>query len=492
MKKQLLFGALIMGLTNLSFSQTDLPNPDFEVWSDEVYWEDPMPFTTTNLQAYLSSNSGNANKTSDSHGGLYGCELITTDNELGTLPGALFIGTPSTDLIEGGLPFDGSPDSIKFFAKHHIAEGDSAVMYCILQGSGLPIALGFQSVTGEETDWVEYTAPMDYLFAMAPDIVSLIFASSDFENPNPESWIIVDDIQFVYNGVEADPFPGGDFEEWVEVASAEPDMWNTSNPFTSPLGQSVQESNQAYSGSRAARIESLPTAFGEGDNIGFVINGQLGDDEIIGGLPLSGNEIPTSLTGYYKYDPAELTDSAGVLILLRKYNDLTMEYDTLIEGELDLPAAATYTLFEIELPESILNEWISEGTYPDLLTIGFSSSKIDPDDEYISPEGSVLWIDALELSYYVGVNELNDEENLLVYPNPSSEKVQFQNLDFSKIRSLKLIDASGVCVRDMTQIKSGAFNPNLTLDVSSLPCGTYTMVITSEDGIITKQISVIH
>lgn len=491
MKKQLLFATLILGLINITFSQTDLPNPDFEVWSEEVYWEDPVPFTTTNLQAYLSGNTGNVLKSTDSHGGMYACHLETTSNDMGSFPGGLFIGTPSTDLIEGGLPFDGSPDSIKFFAKHHIAEGDSAVLYCILQGSGLPIALGFHSITGEETDWVEYTAPMDYIFAMAPDIVSLIFASSDFENPNSESWITIDDIQFVYNGLDADPFPGGDFEEWMEVGSEEPDSWNTSNPFTAPMGQSVQKSNQAYSGSYAARIETLPTPFEEGDNIGFVVNGFLGEDEINGGLNLSGNEIPTSFTGYYKYDPAEELDSAGVLFLLRKYNDLTMEYDTLIEGELDLPAAASYTLFEIELPLSILNEWVSESTYPDLLTIGFSSSKLD-DEEYTAPEGSVLWIDALELTYYVGVNEFSKGDDVLVYPNPSAEKVQLQGMDYTKIQSIKLIDVTGACVRDMTQIKSGTFNPILTLDVSSLPCGSYTMVIETEKGIITKHISVIH
>jgi hypothetical protein len=491
MKRQLLIIASAFVLASNAFTQTQLPNPDFEFWSQEVYWEDPEPFTTTNLQAYLSGNTGNALKSTDSHGGMYSCHLETSSSELGDFPGALFIGTPSLDLVEGGLPFDGSPDSIKFYAKHHIAEGDSAVLYCILQGSGIPIALGFQSVTGESTDWVEYSAPMDYLFAMNPEIVSLILASSDFQNPNPESWITVDDIHFVYNGVEADPFPGGDFEEWIEVGSEEPDFWNTSNPFTAPLGQSVQKSNQAFSGSYSVRIETLPTPFEEGDNIGFLLNGFIGDDVINGGLELSDQEIPISFTGYYKYDPANETDSAGVLLLLREFNEITFEYDTLLEGELDLPAASNFTLFEIELPINILNDWIADGTYPDLLTIGLSSSKIN-DDDYIAPEGSVLWVDDLSLGYYLGLTENALHESVLTFPNPTSERLDIQAKGIQEIYSVEIYDMNGALVRSVTQIKSGMMNPFLTLDVTALAEGNYTLVLKTANGTISKKISVIH
>jgi|GEM_PF-759885 len=484
----LVFLSILCGITS---AQTEIANANFEDWSNEVYWEDPVPFTTANLQAFLSGNSGNAIKTTESHGGLYACRLETANNDLGSFPGALFIGTPSLDLIEGGLPFEGSPDSIKFFAQYHIAEGDSAVMYCILQGGGLPVALGFQSITGESTDWVEYTAPMDFLFAISPDLLSLIFSSSDFTNPNAESWITVDDIQFVYNGLDADPFPGGDFEEWIEVGSEEPDDWNTSNPFTEPIGQSVQKSPDAYNGLYSVRIETLPTPFEEGDNIGFLINGFLGEDVINGGLTLSGNEIPTSFSGYYKYNPIEETDSAGVLFLLRKYNDLTTEFDTLIEGELNLPAAANFTFFEIELPIVILNEWVSEGTFPDLLTIGFSSSKLD-DENYDAPEGSVLWVDALNVDYYLGVGELDSKNSIVAYPNPASEAIQLSGIDLHLIRSMKVINAMGACVRNMTQIKWGEMHTGLTLDIASLPNGNYTILLETEAELITKKISVIH
>lgn len=114
------------------------------------------------------------------------------------------------------------------------------------------------------------------------------------------------------------------------------------------------------------------------------------------------------------------------------------------------------------------------------------------DDDYIAPEGSVLWVDDLSLGYYLGLTENALHESVLTFPNPTSERLDIQAKGIQEIYSVEIYDMNGALVRSVTQIKSGMMNPFLTLDVTALAEGNYTLVLKTANGTISKKISVIH
>lgn len=85
----------------------------------------------------------------------------------------------------------------------------------------------------------------------------------------------------------------------------------------------------------------------------------------------------------------------------------------------------------------------------------------------------------------LGVNEVNLEEKISIYPNPVKDVLNIQwNKDLNNVQ-IRIFDAMGNVVHFN---KLNSFNSNESINVNHLPTGVYLVHIKSDEGTITKKI----
>jgi hypothetical protein len=421
-------------LFQVNVNSQSISNSGFENWGDILYFENPELYNSTNTLSYFANGTANVTKSTDAYSGNYALkvETILVDDEV--IEGGVVIGEISEDFILGGIPFDERPDAITGFAKFDVMENDTAYVAVLFKKFGAPLGICFAQFYGTQNEYVEFTAPVQWLLPIiSPDTIAVgILSSTIFSDAIPGSTLTVDSISFVGATI---PFPNGDFEDWEDFSSEEPDDWFTSNVFSLSVGEtSVTKSTDSYEGSFAALIETKPTIFG--DTLAFITNGEMGEDNPIGGMQV--DSTPDKLSGYYKYIPVGPDTAIGGLFLYH-YNENTSVSELLEESFIKLPPADVYTYFEVEVDYFSLPE-------PDTVNIAFASSNLQDYQTYIGL-GSELYLDALNITYKPNlVSTIQQKQEIAhqVYPNPASDKIfiEFQKIFKSDI-SVKVMNAEG-------------------------------------------------
>ncbi|MFK5856027.1 MAG: T9SS type A sorting domain-containing protein [Bacteroidota bacterium] len=268
--------------------------------------------------------------------------------------------------------------------------------------------------------------------------------------------------------------PNSDFQSWVTEGIYEnPVSWSTSNnPILSLLGAiPVSKSTDSYTGDYSARLETkdIPT-------LGLHVPGivTLADINIVveppsysisGGFALQENV--SRLTGMYKYSGTN--DSATVIIYNFKHNTGS-EFDTIGFGITTLNNASTWTEFSVDMQS--LNYHV-----PDTFNVIVMSSS-SPD--FTSGGGSVLYVDDLKIETNTGIINLSSNKlKVNVYPNPSSDYVQFETSEIGNDRLLSIYDVTGRI------IVTHEFNANkIQVNIKDLHTGMYTFRVTDENNIL--------
>ena len=462
-----------MLITPLFFAQLaahsqSVSNGGFENWSTTVYFENPSQFSTSNMFSYYANGTANVTKSTDAQSGNYALKMETIGIGSDVFEGAVFIGTFEDESVSGGIPFDEKPDSLRGFAKYNVMADDTAYVAVLFKKWGSPIGICFAQFYGTQNNYTAFSAPVQWLVPLiSPDTIAIAMLSSTiFSDPVPGSTITVDNISFV--GAST-PFPNGDFENWEELSSEEPDDWFTSNIISLATGEiSVSKTTDSYAGTYAALVESKTTMFE--DTLGFITNGTMGEDDPIGGMPV--DSTPDKISGYYKYIPVG-PDTALGGVFLYHYNENTGVTELLEEVIIKLPPADEYTLFEINVDYFSLPE-------PDTVNITFASGNVDEGNSYIGL-GSMLYLDALEITYkpnLVGIEEQGQEISHQVYPNPAAEKIriEFQEILGNDI-SVTITNSVGALVyqKNLNPLSTNHFD----ISVQNFKTGIYFYIIQS-------------
>lgn len=283
--------------------------------------------------------------------------------------------------------------------------------------------------------------------------------------------IIVVLLFFLSNISFGQVFPNSSFESWSNQGLYEtPEPWNTPDSITSQFGIiTVSKSPDAYYGNYSARLETkellgvypIPGLLTLAE---FSINAEEFSYEIMGGLALKENV--SKLTGMYKYEGAD-GDSASIIIYNFK-RDSTNEIDTIGFGIGSLPDASEWTLFTVNMEN--LNNHI-----PDTFNVVILSSS-GPDFK----TGSILYVDSLAIEINTGIINLeNNQIKVNVYPNPTTEFIQFETKGFEKGRQISIYNTVGSLI---TSIDFS--NGNTKFSVENFPPGHYSYQITNNKSII--------
>lgn len=286
------------------------------------------------------------------------------------------------------------------------------------------------------------------------------------------------------------PNPG--FESWGNSfgEDQQPQSWISYNVFTSPLvpggnnnPTSVTQAGTPdnYQGNYSARIETVtlvsnPDTTNIPATAGALFTGSIALASPYMFAGYGSSQRPQSLSYAYKYTPMN-SDSAFCLVSVTHWNGSSR--DTIAIGYDVPPATGTYNLRTVTL---VYNPAFVN-TIPDSITVMFSASSL------FNPQpGSVLWVDALSFSGYVGIDENTQDNGVFVYPNPSATYTQFE---------VTSDNAQEIAVYDMTgrEVTRENFNGKVArVNSAELANGSYTYsIISSENEVITRgQFAVAH
>jgi hypothetical protein len=468
----------IFGILSMlaAFAQT-VPNGGFENWYNNYYFDEPNFGITSNLQSYFSIQSGNVEKTNDAFAGNYAAKLSTVAAPNDTLLGIIIIGTPSGSSINGGIPINVRPDSLKCYAKFNIQPNDTASIIVGFRKFGFVDPVGFVQLvfTGVQNSYQEHKALITWADATTvPDTLFGYIASSVFTQYSsmPGSELYLDNIGFT-GAVGA---PGADFETWTTVESLEPESWWTPNFILINQTPCVTQSTDAHSGQYALRIENVLSPYG--DTVGFASNGYFFNEDFAGGMAVAQN--PVMVSGYYKYSPIG-NDTALVGVFTSKFEPTFGTTVRLDSSLIRLPAASSYTYFEVPL---YYNGW----PVADTLNITFASGNFQNDSSLLEP-GSVLLIDDIEVLYNpVAVEDYSNQNQALVFPNPATATLFIKMLNKASNQTFKLFDAKGALVFEGNcQFQDGML---ASIDISEIPQGLYFYQISDGKNNVSGKITI--
>lgn len=222
--------------------------------------------------------------------------------------------------------------------------------------------------------------------------------------------------------------PNNGFENWTTVGSyLEPQDYLTPNSFASTSFHPVTRSNDHYPvsiGNYSIRIESNTTLLPNADALGLVLQNTNSTffDGPSPSFPIIGH--PTSLKGYYKFDPLN-GDSMRIQIQLT-LNGSEVSYSVFFSA-----ASASWTSFNIP---------IQTYTLADSGSILFASYNADgPPPDFIPHGNSVLYIDNLSFDNFISsVSEQTVKNTLFnLYPNPAFDIVNL-NINNSNNKDLEI------------------------------------------------------
>jgi hypothetical protein len=469
MKKTLLLSiAMIIG--SVSFAQNGtITNGDFENWSTMTLYENTDVWNTGNRYDETGPLLSTL-KSTDAQNGSFSARMESSIVGQDTTFGFVLLGDIGDFGPSAGYPYTTTADTIKGWYKYDIIPGDSATIIVSFFSGGVP-TMDLVTFTGTQNSWTEFVYPINSGLVV-PDSVAIGFASSNaFANFALDgSWLMIDNISFASSIGSTDPIPNGDFENWVDVDTEDPDSWTTYNAQLAQTGfATTTKTTDANSGNFAVQMETigLGNEFGGEPVPGIITNGNLGQQGPTGGVPYVAQ--PTMFSGFYKYT-ATPGDTGRVAVTFWD-NGIPSAF---VYREFH-QTVATYTQF---------TDAVTVPTVPDSMNIFFWSG---------DSAGSTLILDDIQFSGgNVGVYEFDGNlDKFNVYPNPASDVVTLE-FELSQVSdlSLNVYDASGRLVLKEAFGSQASGESRRTLDISSLQAGIYTYQLIADKKAVTKKLIV--
>lgn len=271
--------------------------------------------------------------------------------------------------------------------------------------------------------------------------------------------------------------PNSGFENWTTVGSySNPDGWGTMNNTTATA--TVYTATKGTPGSPGASYLKLTSkTVGAGVVNGIAVSGVL---DSITMKPKSGFPCtlqPVSLTGKWQH-MIYGSSQGSVKAVLTKWNTGLSKRDTV--------AMASQTLAGMAMSWAnfTINFTYLSGATPDSCIIELRASGSAPTNN------DYLWVDNLAFSGMVTGIENHESfvTGMVVYPNPSSENVNFKfNIKTAQQVSIEITDINGKLIRS-TNFGKIQGETTQSMNISGIAKGTYFVKIKGEKSIETRKL----
>ncbi|GEM_PF-2330217 len=197
MKTPIIVILLILSSIFSANSQQQIPNGNFETWSDD--------YTLTGWKSYDYGFFGHPiTKNTSAFEGDFAVQIKTL-NILGTIiPGIISLGNInlSSMMPYGGIPYTDRPQGLSFEMKYNPVQGDTMAFFAYLTkwnseaGTSDTIGGTFYFSDYITNDYQNISLPFIYQSEEIPDSINIGFLSSAF-SPKVNSTLIVDDLQML-------------------------------------------------------------------------------------------------------------------------------------------------------------------------------------------------------------------------------------------------------------------------------------------------------
>jgi len=205
------------------FSQQQIPNGNFEDWTNEEAdnWNSLPLYTAEQTNDVVQGNSA--------------IKLISQTVFSQFLPGLITLGTVdiNNQALTGGIPYTDRPDGIRFFFKY-LPSGIDTMFFgaFITKWNTIDLTTDTIALTGYFTGdtfntYTKIELPFIYKSTETPDTLNIIFSSSGF-NGNDGSNLFIDSLS-MFNGTAVSPtfcFPAEDITnssftaKWMAIPGA--------------------------------------------------------------------------------------------------------------------------------------------------------------------------------------------------------------------------------------------------------------------------------
>jgi len=211
------------------FSQTQIPNGNFETWTNN----EPTPWINS-IDA-LGNTIYTSIQSSDAFQGNSAVKLTSQTSFSQFIPGLITLGEInfSNQTLTGGIPYSDRPDGISFFFKYEPTGTDTMMFGAFLtklntENSTID-TIGLTGYLNSDTysTYTEIQLPFIYQSDEIPDTLNIIFTSSGF-NGNTGSSLYLDSISMI-NGTIVSPtfcFPADEITSssfkahWMTIPNA--------------------------------------------------------------------------------------------------------------------------------------------------------------------------------------------------------------------------------------------------------------------------------
>jgi hypothetical protein len=467
MKKNLLL--ICVALTSaVGFSQSSIPNGDFENWNSNTI-ENPAnyPNTSNADELFHYGLPSNVIKSVEAYHGASAVELTTNASATDTVFGYFINTTPegSPESWTGGMPYGKQPVGMRGWYKYNVASADSGTIIVAFSKGGMNIGTYYIELGGIKDSYTLFDTSFVPALSQVPDSVALGVLSCNFSKGDEQprgpagSTLFLDSISFT--GVTAQPaLLNGDFESWESQAVDFPVQWYIETERGAGFAKSIDAAKgdfalelSTYEGNRNNHaIASAGNA-----STGHYPANCTGNCQQVGGYPFT-NQLDTLVLNY-KYAPADPQGNAWLNVNLKKNGSIFWSRGV------PLPAADNYT--ELEFP-------FLASDIPDCVIIDIQSSQWQ--DSAISYVGAKLLVDDIHFrSEEVIPTGLpgNKEDSWRVYPNPTSGWIRLEGLG-SDLRQITVADVSGKIVYSY---RSGFKPAPDRIDLSPFGKGVYFITI---------------
>lgn len=257
----------------------------------------------------------------------------------------------------------------------------------------------------------------------------------------------------------------GSFETWT---GGVPNNWATFNLAGFNM---VIESNDAYAGSKAARINVIDF-FGSTSG-GFLVTGTI-DNPFI-----NTSQTGTKVTFWYKFNNGAndiLTSFAGTTT--------AGSTDTLEAGNVFSTTTNVYTQGVIDLPSTSFNQ----------IAVGFFITPFDTTSGNMPSANTFALIDDVKIETGVSLADVNSFNFLeSVYPNPSNQIANVvYSINSASNVTIRTVDLNGRIIETQTMGNQGSGRYRVELDTRNYSNGIYFVEVQVNDLVAKQKLVVAH
>ncbi len=391
-------------------------------------------------------------------------------------PGAIFIANINNNILSGGTPFIGKPDTLFVKSGYQINKKDSAHIQLWFKNKG-QISHTLQCKwTGSSNDTI-LAFPVYFPQQFIPDSLMIVCLSTNYFGGtiDTSSTLFLDSIWF--SGTNSG-IPNSGFHNWVVQKTFEPIFWHANNPSSHPQ-KNIIPTQGVFPKSKALQMFADPES---AKNTQLLLGNSSSQFQMKPTMQVNKNY--TSLKGYYQFSRRSAADTFMIEVFAFK--------DTGIVGfakKIITDSVLNWLAFDLPI---IYNDT----TQANGMNIVFSLKSNTQNTQNLAQNyfklDELSFENLVDSAFTAKTKHLNLEDQISIYPNPNDGNFSIENNSSNPVIQITIYSSIGKPVWIANNLESLKNKTRYPLQLQDLPSGIYIVCVQTNLQKTTKTIVVQH